>query len=238
MRETIFEVAEGETLGACATSPTPSRRRRRRWCGTCLRCCGCGSFAHREGLEPYPIDALSGIVRWQWAMDTDFSEATAYKILAYAGEMPQVSGGNPPRPRAGVAERHQLRRQMGQVHRRRWRGCGRHEAEVYGTDFDGVVDRASRADEADAADTARDALTRAPGASMRASPSRGRRRSVFSTFSRRSSYRASPSLAASLRAREQGCPRPVPGACAARHTRARTSGAGRASRCRSRRTSS
>ena len=110
MRETIFEVAEGETLGACATSPTPSRRRRRRWCGTCLRC-RCGSFAHREGLEPYPIDALDGIVRWAWAMDTDFSEATAYKILAHAGEQPQVSGGNPPRPRAGVAECHQLRRQ-------------------------------------------------------------------------------------------------------------------------------
>ena len=39
-------------------------------------------FAHRDGLEPYPLEALDGIVRWQWAMDTDFNEATAYKLQA------------------------------------------------------------------------------------------------------------------------------------------------------------
>lgn len=33
-----------------------------------------------SGREPYPINAIDGIVRWQWAMDTDFSEATAYKL--------------------------------------------------------------------------------------------------------------------------------------------------------------
>lgn len=39
-------------------------------------------FAHRDGLEPYPLEALDGIVRWQWAMDTDFNEATAYILQA------------------------------------------------------------------------------------------------------------------------------------------------------------
>lgn len=37
-------------------------------------------FAHREGLELYLVDTLDGIVRLQWAMDTDFNEATAYKL--------------------------------------------------------------------------------------------------------------------------------------------------------------
>ena len=39
-------------------------------------------FAHRDGLEPYPLSALEGIVRWQWAMDTDFNEAIAYMLQA------------------------------------------------------------------------------------------------------------------------------------------------------------
>lgn len=39
-------------------------------------------FARRDGLEPYPLEVLEGIVRWQWAMDTDFNEATAYMLQA------------------------------------------------------------------------------------------------------------------------------------------------------------
>ena len=50
-------------------------------------------FAHRDGLEPYPLSALEGIVRWQWAMDTDFNEATAYMLQADNAniEVPEVT---------------------------------------------------------------------------------------------------------------------------------------------------
>lgn len=39
-------------------------------------------FARKEGPEPYPMYALADIVRWQWAVDTDFNEATSYKLQA------------------------------------------------------------------------------------------------------------------------------------------------------------
>ena len=82
MQETIFYVAAGETLGSvrdlanAKTMPAPTLVR---GVSALLRM---RLFAHRDGLGPYPIDALDGIVRWQWAMDTDFNEATAYKLQA------------------------------------------------------------------------------------------------------------------------------------------------------------
>ncbi|MGN0878594.1 MAG: hypothetical protein ACI4WT_03965 [Oligosphaeraceae bacterium] len=82
MQETIFYVAAGETLGSVrdfANAKSAAAPTLVRGVSALLRM---RLFAHREGLEPYPIDALDGIVRWQWAMDTDFSEATAYRLQA------------------------------------------------------------------------------------------------------------------------------------------------------------
>ena len=82
MQETIFYVAAGETLGAVrdfANAKSAAPPTLVRGVSALLRM---RLFAHREGLEPYPVDALNGIVRWQWAMDTDFNEATAYKLQA------------------------------------------------------------------------------------------------------------------------------------------------------------
>ena len=82
MQETIFYVAAGETLGsvrnfANAKSASPPTLVRGVSARLRMRL-----FAHCEGLEPYPLNTLDGIVRWQWAMDTDFNEATAYKLQA------------------------------------------------------------------------------------------------------------------------------------------------------------
>lgn len=82
MQETIFYVAAGETLGSVrdfANAKSAAPPTLVRGVSALLRM---RLFAHREGLEPYPVDALDGIVRWQWAMDTDFNEATAYKLQA------------------------------------------------------------------------------------------------------------------------------------------------------------
>ena len=82
MQETIFYVAAGETLGVVrdyANAKTMAAPTLVRGVSALLRM---RLFAHREGLEPYPMEALGGIVRWQWAMDTDFNEATAYKLQA------------------------------------------------------------------------------------------------------------------------------------------------------------
>ena len=86
MQETIFYVAAGETLGAVrdfANAKSAAPPTLVRGVSALLRM---RLFAHREGLEPYPLDALDGIVRWQWAMDTDFNEATAYKCAFWDGE--------------------------------------------------------------------------------------------------------------------------------------------------------
>lgn len=82
MQETIFYIAAGETLGSvrdfanAKTMPAPTLVR---GVSALLRM---RLFANREGVEPYLVEVLSGIVRWQWAVDTDFSEATAYKLQA------------------------------------------------------------------------------------------------------------------------------------------------------------
>lgn len=82
MQETIFYVAAGETLGAVrdfANAKSAAPPTLVRGVSALLRM---RLFAHRDGLEPYPLVALDGIVRWQWAMDTDFNEATAYILQA------------------------------------------------------------------------------------------------------------------------------------------------------------
>ena len=80
MQETIFYVAAGETLGSgrdfanAKTMPAPTLVR-----GVSARL-RMRIFARKEGPEPYPMYALADIVRWQWAMDSDFNEATSYKL--------------------------------------------------------------------------------------------------------------------------------------------------------------
>ena len=80
MQETIFYVAAGETLGVvrdyanAKTMPAPTLVR-----GVSARL-RMRIFARKEGPEPYPMYALADIVRWQWAMDSDFNEATSYKL--------------------------------------------------------------------------------------------------------------------------------------------------------------
>ena len=82
MQETIFYVAAGETVGTVrdyANAKTVAAPTLVRGVAACLRM---RLFARKEGLERYPADALDGIVRWQWAMDSDFNEATSYKLQA------------------------------------------------------------------------------------------------------------------------------------------------------------
>ena len=82
MQDTIFYVAAGETLGAVrdyANAKTVSPPTLVRGVAACLKM---RLFARKEGNTPYPMDALAGIVEWKWAMDSDFSEATSYKLEA------------------------------------------------------------------------------------------------------------------------------------------------------------
>lgn len=82
MQETIFYVAAGETVGTVrdyANAKTLAAPTLVRGVAACLRM---RLFARRDGPQPYPMEALSGIVSWQWAMDSDFSEATSYKLEA------------------------------------------------------------------------------------------------------------------------------------------------------------
>lgn len=39
-------------------------------------------FSEPNNQAPYPIEQLSGIVSWQFVMDSDYDESTAYKIVA------------------------------------------------------------------------------------------------------------------------------------------------------------
>ena len=93
MQETIFNVAAGETLGAVrdfANAKSAAPPTLVRGVSALLRM---RLFAHRDGLEPYPLEALDGIVRWQWTMDTDFNEATTYMLQANNAyiEAPEVT---------------------------------------------------------------------------------------------------------------------------------------------------
>ena len=82
MQDAIFYVAAGETLGVVrdyANAKNVSVPTLVRGVSARLRM---RIFARKEGPEPYPMDALADIVRWQWAMDSDFNEATSYKLQA------------------------------------------------------------------------------------------------------------------------------------------------------------
>jgi len=81
MQNTIFYVDAHETLGAVrdyanaksATAPTLVRG-----IEACLKI---RLFASDSGMEPYPISAFANVAAWAWAMDNDFNEATAYKLV-------------------------------------------------------------------------------------------------------------------------------------------------------------
>ena len=81
MQDVIFYAAANETLGVirdyvnAKNAPAPTLVR---GVEVCLRI---RLFAKSDGLEPYPLSALSRIVSWSWAMDSDFNETTAYKLI-------------------------------------------------------------------------------------------------------------------------------------------------------------
>ncbi|MDD3663340.1 MAG: hypothetical protein PHT84_05765 [Candidatus Pacebacteria bacterium] len=87
MQNTTFYVAANETLGVVkdyanaktATAPTLVRG-----VEACLKM---RLFLNRDGTEPYPLTAFTNIASWQWAMDTDFNEATAYKLVGDSGNI-------------------------------------------------------------------------------------------------------------------------------------------------------
>ena len=66
MQDAIFYVAAGETLGVVrdyANAKNVSAPTLVRGVSARLRM---RIFARKEGPEPYPMDALADIVRWQW----------------------------------------------------------------------------------------------------------------------------------------------------------------------------
>ena len=73
MQNIIFYVAANETLAAVrdyanaknATAPTLVRG-----AACCLKM---RLFANSDGTEPYPMEDLSSVVSWSWAMDSDRS---------------------------------------------------------------------------------------------------------------------------------------------------------------------
>ena len=80
MQNITFYVAANETLGQVrdyANAKSASPPTLVRGVEACLKM---RLFARKDGREPYPLDALSGIVSWQWAMDNDFNESTTYKL--------------------------------------------------------------------------------------------------------------------------------------------------------------
>ena len=78
MQETIFYVAAGETLGSvrdfanAKTMPAPTLVR---GVSALLRM---RLFANREGVKPYLVEVLSGIVRLYCAVDAYFYVVTSY----------------------------------------------------------------------------------------------------------------------------------------------------------------
>ena len=81
MQNIIFYVAANETLGVVkdyANAKTVAPPTLVRGVEACLRM---RLFANRDGDAPYPLTAFTNIVGWQWAMDSDFNEDTAYKLV-------------------------------------------------------------------------------------------------------------------------------------------------------------
>ena len=82
MQDIIFYVAASETLGVVrdyANARNCSAPTFVRGVGVRLRL---RLFASREEPEAYPMDKLKEIATWQWAMDNDFNESTALKLVA------------------------------------------------------------------------------------------------------------------------------------------------------------
>ncbi len=87
MQNTIFYVAANETLGVVkdyANAKTVAPPTLVRGVAACLRM---RLFASRDGTGAYPMSAFANIVSWQWAMDSDFNESTAYKLVGDNGDI-------------------------------------------------------------------------------------------------------------------------------------------------------
>ena len=85
MQNTIFYVAANETLAAVkdyANAKTITPPTLARGVEVCLKM---RLFANREGNTPYPVSAFANIAAWEWAMDNDFNNATAYKLVGDNG---------------------------------------------------------------------------------------------------------------------------------------------------------
>ena len=81
MQNIIFYVAANETLGVVrdyANAKNVAPPTLVRGVEACLKM---RLFAERDGNTPYPLSTFAGISSWQWAMDNDFPEVTAYKLV-------------------------------------------------------------------------------------------------------------------------------------------------------------
>ena len=91
MQNTTFYVAANETLGVVkdyANAKTVTPPTLVRGVAACLRM---RLFAKNDGTDAYPISAFANIVSWQWAMDNDFNESTAYKLVGDNGDIAVAS---------------------------------------------------------------------------------------------------------------------------------------------------
>jgi len=91
MQNITFYVAANETLGvvkdyANAKTVTPPTLVRGVAAGLKMRL-----FARNDGTDAYPLSAFARIVAWQWAMDSDFNEATTYKLVGDNGSIAVAS---------------------------------------------------------------------------------------------------------------------------------------------------
>lgn len=91
MQNTTFYVAANETLGVVkdyANAKTVTPPTLVRGVAACLKM---RLFASRDGTDAYPMSAFANIVSWQWAMDNDFNESTAYKLVGDNGDIAVAS---------------------------------------------------------------------------------------------------------------------------------------------------
>lgn len=87
MQNIIFYVAANETLGVVrdyANAKNVAAPTLVRGVEACLKI---RLFAERDTKSPYPLSTFDNITSWQWAMDNDFSEATAYKLVGDNGDI-------------------------------------------------------------------------------------------------------------------------------------------------------
>ncbi len=91
MQNTTFYVAANETLGVVkdyANAKTVTPPTLVRGVAACLKM---RLFAKNDGTEAYPLSAFASVVSWQWAMDSDFNEATTYKLVGDNGDIAVAS---------------------------------------------------------------------------------------------------------------------------------------------------